>query len=315
MSNAFSTNEANAHFNEARRQAFLNDVASLFNRESNDLLPYHEISNRTDPDSSRYGGLQTVRLDQIVGSMNRFDDFDRNFLPRNRHTMGRWLSIDRAWHNQAIFPPVQLVRVGDVYFVKDGNHRISVAKEHGQEFIDAEIVEEHLRAPLSPDMSPTELLIQAEYAEFLRRTNLDRLRPKHDIRPSELGDYDELWRHIQNHRHFLEEDYERRPVDMEEAVSRWYDRVYTPLVQMARKHQVCQAQRWTEADVYLWLMSRRDQLYERYRHTREPFGSADSYVREMAKTVARNTDIFTRMMQPFTWKSLRQRLGSKRRGR
>src|SRR5690606_1903566 len=101
-------------------------------------------------------------------------------------------------------PPIQLYKVGDVYFVKDGNHRVSVAREKGQEFIDAEVIEGHVRVPLYASMRPDELLLQAEYAEFLRRTDLDRSRPDHDIRPTALGRYDEILADIEGHRGWLE---------------------------------------------------------------------------------------------------------------
>ncbi len=121
-----------------------------------------------------YRGSGIVPVNQIVGSVDRFRDFDRAFLPRQRHTAGRWKNIDRAYYQDVRLPPIQLYKVGDVYFVKDGNHRVSVARERGVEFIDAEVIEGHIRVPLYASMSPAELLLQVEYAEFLRRTDLDR---------------------------------------------------------------------------------------------------------------------------------------------
>jgi hypothetical protein len=135
--------------------------------------------------------------------MDRFRDFDREFLPRQRFTAARWKNIDRAYYEATPLPPIQLYKVGDVYFVKDGNHRVSVAREKGQEFIEAEVIEGHVRAPISAGMSPRELLLQVEYAEFLRRTDLDRRRPDHDIRPTALGRYDEIWEQIKGHRDWL----------------------------------------------------------------------------------------------------------------
>jgi hypothetical protein len=221
-------------------------------------------------------------LDKIVGSVNRFEDFDRRFLPRNQRTMGRWKWIDRAWHNETGLPPIEVIRVGDIYFVKDGNHRVSVARQHGQEFIDAEVVEEHLRAPLSPDMSTEELLLQAEYAEFLRLTDLDRLRPEHDIRPTGLGSYAVLRDHIQTHRRWLEENLEKRPVPPEEAVTRWYDNVYLPLVRVMREHRIHeQCAGRSEADMYLWAMARCDELYDLYTRTHDPQRSANEYIAAM----------------------------------
>lgn len=161
MSETQAIQESSLHFDLAVRRALFHDVIAFFRRRSNNLLPYHEISRRTAPEGESYRGQQTVRLDQIIGSVNRFEEFDRSFMPRRRHARKRWTSLDRAWHDGVILPPVQLIRVGDVYFVKDGNHRVSVARQHGQEFIDAVVVEERLRAPLLPAMSEEELILRS----------------------------------------------------------------------------------------------------------------------------------------------------------
>ena len=107
-------------------------------------------------------------------------------------------------------------------------------RERGQEYIDAEVIEGHIRAPLYATMTANELLLQAEYAEFLRRTDLDRLHPDHDIRPSALGRYDEIWAHIQGHRDWLAA-IRHEPVSDQEAVADWYEYIYCPIVEVARK--------------------------------------------------------------------------------
>jgi hypothetical protein len=295
MSEAQAIHESSLHFDLAVRRAFFHDVLAFFRRRSNDLLPYHEISQRTAPEGESYRGQQTVRLDQIIGSVNRFEEFDRSFMPRRRHARRRWASIDRAWHDGVILPPVQLIQVGDIYFVKDGNHRVSVARQHGQEFIDAVVVEERLRAPLLPAMSANELILQAEYAELLRRTNLDGLRPEHNIHSGTAGGYEELWRHIEAHRRWMEETSEGREVALAEAVTDWYDRVYTPLLEVSRERGVCRSVlERAGADVYLWLMSRRDDLYARLRRTCDPMRAADAHIREMVDAKKRATG-------PLSW--------------
>ena len=117
-----------------------------------------------------------------------------------------------------------MYKVGDVYFVKDGNHRISVARERGVEFIDAEVIESHVRVPIDASMTPFALLMQVEYAEFLRLTDLDRLRPEHDIRPTQLGRYDEMWDQILLKQLQLSEE-RGADVPLSEAVEAWYDDV------------------------------------------------------------------------------------------
>ena len=165
-------------------------MASAFRRQPNELLAYGEVQRLNKAEAETYRGIKSVPVEDIVGSVDRYQDFDRAFFPRQRHTASRWKSIDRAYHRDVRLPPVQLYKVDDVYFVKDGNHRVSVARQHGVEFIDAEVIERRVRAPINSTMTAPQILRQLEYAEFLRQTDLDRSRPQHDIRPSGLGRFD-----------------------------------------------------------------------------------------------------------------------------
>jgi hypothetical protein len=274
--------EVRADFERARHRAFLHDLLAVLARRSNELVPYHEFRRRVLPEGESYRGLQTVPIAQIVGSMDRFRDFDREFLPRQRHTAGRWQNVDRAYYEDKQLPPIQLYKTGDVYFVKDGNHRVSVAREKGQEFIDAEVIEGHVRAPLYATMRPDELLLQAEYAEFLRRTDLDRLFPEHDIRPTALGRYDEIVDQIEAHRDWLAA-IRHQPVTTAEAAADWYDNIDCPIVEVARQCGVMERfPDHTEADVYLWVMRHRVELEQRYGHDVGPAASAADYATTVA---------------------------------
>lgn len=86
-----------------------------------------------------YAGTRTVAIASIRGSENRTHDFDQDFLPLQEHSRGRWLSVARARLGRVVLPPVELVQVGDTYHVRDGHHRISVAKALGESFIEAEV--------------------------------------------------------------------------------------------------------------------------------------------------------------------------------
>ena len=276
MSRPFEA-EVRQDFDRARHRAFLNDVRAIIARRSRDLIPYHEVRQRVSPDGESYRGLQTVRLDQIVGSMDRFQDFNRAFFPRQRFTAGRWQNVDRAYYQDVYLPPIQLYKVGDVYFVKDGNHRVSVARERGQEYIDAEVIEGHIRAPFYAEMEPNEMLLQAEYAEFLRRTDLDRLEPDHDIRPSALGRYDEIWEHIQGHRDWLAA-IRHEPVSDREAVADWYEYIYCPVIEVARAQGLSDRfPNQTEADVYLWVMRHRWEIERDLGHDVGPVSAAEDF--------------------------------------
>jgi hypothetical protein len=276
MSRPFEA-EVRQDFDRARHRAFLDDVRAIIARRSRNLIPYHEVRQRVSPDGESYRGLQTVKLDRIVGSMDRFQDFNRAFFPRQRFTAGRWQNVDRAYYQDVYLPPIQLYKVGDVYFVKDGNHRVSVARERGQEYIDAEVIEGHIRAPFYAEMEPTEMLLQAEYAEFLRRTDLDRLEPDHDIRPSALGRYDEIWEQIQGHRNWLAA-IRHEPVSDREAVADWYQYIYCPIIEVARKQGLTDRfPNHTEADVYLWVMRHRWDIERDLGHDIGPVSAAEDF--------------------------------------
>jgi len=278
--------QTRADFERARNKALMHDFVAALSGRGNDLMPFHEFRKRLSPEGESYRGMQEVPIDKIVGSMDRFADFDRTFLPRKKATRGRWQNIDRAYYQDVRLPPIQLYKVGDIYFVKDGNHRVSVARERGVEFIDAEVIEGHVRVPLSPQMSPTELLLQAEYAEFLRRTNLDRLQPDHDIRPTQLGRYDEIWGHIEGHRRWLSSIWHREAT-VDEAVNDWYTYIYMPIVQVVRdRHVLDEFPRLTEADIYLWVMRHRHLLEEQAGHDVGPVASAEDYADVMTQPLS-----------------------------
>jgi len=264
-------------FDRARHKALMHELLSIVKRQPNELIPYHEVRSRVSPERESYRGFQEVPVNQIVGSVDRFRDFNRAFLPRHGHTAGRWQNVDRAYYQDVRLPPIQLYKVGDVYWVKDGNHRVSVARERGVEFIDAEVIEGHIRVPLYASMSTGELLQQVEYAEFLRRTDLDRLRPDHDIRPTTLGRYDEIWDHILLQQEGLSERL-GRPATTDEAVKHWYDEIFLPISRVVQERQLLDRfPGRSAADVYLWVIANRHELEDRDGQELSPATSAAAF--------------------------------------
>lgn len=250
-------------FSRARRQARVAQFLSLLNRTSNDLLPLSEVQHRLNAYRQRYLGYQVVPLDRIVGSESRYGDFDRRFMPKADHIKDRWLRIDRAHHASVTLPPVELYKIGDVYFVKDGNHRVSVARQLGQDEIEAYVTELDVQVPLSSDISTRDLLILEEYNDFLDWTQLNRLRPDQRILFSTPGGYLDLVHHINVHRYYLGLA-EGRAISREEAVTRWYDEIYMPVVKVIREQDVLRHfPGRTEADLYRWIMDHRWYMRER----------------------------------------------------
>src|SRR5512136_3018729 len=245
-------------FSRARGRAFFNDIVAFLFGEDNRLLSFDAVKHSLRIGGQSYMGVRTVEVAKIVGSVDRYADFDRAFMPTQAHTAERWKSVDRAHYQSIELPPVSLYKIGDMYFVRDGHHRVSVAREQGVEFIDAEIIACETRVPLSGTLRPEDLVIVGEYADFLEKTGLDRLRPDQRITFSIPGHYSTLLQHIETHRYFLGQKQEEL-VPWEEAVTSWYDTLYLPVVRIIRERGVLDHfPGRTEADLYVWIM---DHLY------------------------------------------------------
>ena len=134
--------QADKDFTRARRKAFLRRVGAFLRRDpgSNRLLSFEEVKSALGALQQVYLGMRTVPVEKIVGSVGRHRDFDRAFLPSKGNLETRWKRIDQMMHRAEELPPISLYKIGDAYFVRDGNHRVSVARQLGVEMIDAEII-------------------------------------------------------------------------------------------------------------------------------------------------------------------------------
>lgn len=130
-------------FERARRKATWRDWASWLSGRSNNLSLLHQARQAVLVTGQSFYGVQTVPLDRITGTMGRTTEFDRAFFPRQHRSQERWLRVNRAYYGEAVLPPVDLIKLGEAYFVVDGHHRISVARAHGQDFIEANVTELH----------------------------------------------------------------------------------------------------------------------------------------------------------------------------
>ena len=174
---------ARADFSRARFKSFINQVLSVVaGKHTTTLLSYDEIKEKLRIGGPIYRGVKTVRVDQIAGSLNRYHEFDRAFLPKEDQLASRWQKVDRAFYQEINLPPVVLYKIGDVYFVVDGHHRVSVAREQGQIYIEAEVRECATRVNITADIKPEDLEILGSKVDFLERTGLDRTRPDANIK-------------------------------------------------------------------------------------------------------------------------------------
>jgi hypothetical protein len=248
------TAKAEGDYGRVRRRAWFRDVVAKLASRPNQLLSYEAVRQSLKLGGPIYRGVKTVPVAQIVGSVDRYRDFDDVFLPKQDSTAHRWKSIARAFYSEVGLPPVRLYKVGDAYFVVDGHHRVSVAREQGIEFIDAEVQEVISRVPVSADLKAEDLKILHEYRRFLERTKLDEIRPAQHIRFTVAGGYQQIIEHIATHRHYMQLEQQREASDAE-AVADWYDQVYLPIVEVIRANNVLDDfPGRTESDLYLWIV-------------------------------------------------------------
>jgi len=251
-------------FDTARRRAFWNEIGSFLSGRSNRLLSWDEVRDKLGVRGQVYSGIEAVPLDKIIGSVGRYRDFDRVFLPAHDRTADRWRSIARAHYDEVNLPPVKLYRVGEAYFVLDGNHRVSVVREQGIAFVDAEVIEVVTSVPVTADLDADDLEIKGEYARFLERTWLDKLRPEQNIEFTIGGGYERLLEHIAVHRYFMGLE-QQRFVSEDEAVCDWYDSLYMVLARIIREKDILgDFPGRTEADLYLWIMDHQHYLREQF---------------------------------------------------
>ncbi|NTU84290.1 MAG: universal stress protein [Chloroflexales bacterium] len=240
-------------FRRARRRAVLEDLLAWLKGEPDDLLAFEEVWRRVGEHSWAARGLHEIPVEAIVGSVGRYSDFTRHFLPRRPSDEARWANVQMLMSSGHRLPPIEVYKLGQVYFVKDGNHRVSVARELGITHLSALVSEVQAHVPLSPDLSPDDLIIASEHASFIGQTHLDELRPGLGLRVTVPGAYQTLAGHIEQRRYQLALR-EARAVNAGEAATWWYDSVYLPMVALIRELGLLgDFPGRTETDLYVWV--------------------------------------------------------------
>ena len=246
--------EARVDFDSAYMKGFWHEVMSWFLQRKNSLLPFDEVRKVLPIKGQHFIGIRQVPLDQIVGSVGRYQDFDAAFSPRQTRTMGRWMSVDVAHLQEIELPPVELYKIGEVYFVKDGNHRVSVAHEKNQAYMDAEVIEIDIDVPLTKETDLEKLILNLEKRAFEERTQIETVHPGANYALTLPGQYEKLLEHIDVHRWYLGKE-RQAEVSYLEALKSWYATVYMPLVEIIRQKGILKDfPGRTEADLYLWII-------------------------------------------------------------
>jgi hypothetical protein len=256
---------------------------------SNQLLSFDEVKGALGAVSQVYLGMREVPVSDIVGSVGRHRDFDRAFLPSKPDLGARWRRIDEIMDRGEELPPVSLYKIGDVYFVQDGNHRVSVARQRGVEMIDAEVVELRSRVPVDSALTARDLLHKLEHRHLLERLPFDRALPEIKIQFSDVSDYRKLTTYVEAHGFRLSQLW-RRYVSPEEVLKDWYEYGYRPIAEMIREERILDAfPDRTEFDLYLWIVYHRERLALEARDERvSPQAAKDDILKSVPRRLRRS---------------------------
>jgi hypothetical protein len=263
----YYVHQAKNDFGRVRKKEILGRILGLLKPQKAEMLSLGEVRSLLRPHSEHYRGLHAVPISRIIGSEGRYNDFNRAFLPRHDKLMSRWTRVDVAHYENLNLPPIKLFEIGGVYFVRDGNHRVSVAKAKGTEFIDAEVISLGSEIAIRPDMSRDELkkaVIDFERKKFLEETRLCTLRPECTLEFSEVGRFEEIREHVREHKWYMNLK-KAEEIPFEEALLSWYDNVYMPIIRIIREEKLLSRfPQTTESDLYVFIGKHWGELSRRY---------------------------------------------------
>jgi hypothetical protein len=250
-------------FEQARRQATREQMSARLTGKDINLLPFEAIRAELQQQNPAYRGLFEVPLNAIVGSVGRYKSFTRKFLPLTNNLQERWVAVDALAAHQG-WPPVELYQIGNIYFVKDGNHRVSVARQLGQNVIEAHVMAYPVELTIDPTDNLDHIFIQLGEQNFMAKTGLAERFPDHHIQFTTPGRYTELLAQIHDLRQILAQ-IDGETMEWETAVAAWYEMVYLPTIQIIGDSTLlADFPGRTEADLFVWLSQHRERLQERY---------------------------------------------------
>ncbi|MDQ7027702.1 MAG: hypothetical protein Q9P44_19335 [Anaerolineae bacterium] len=248
-------------WNQARRKAIIEQLMALLDKHPHQLLPFEAVSKALQLRKRVYEGLQDIALDSIVGSVGRYDDFTRAFFPRHAQVEDRWRRVDTLVHLGGV-PPVELYRVSEVYFVRDGNHRVSVARQQAAPSIEAYVWSFTSDVVIHPDDEIDDIILAIEKQHFFEQTQLDKTRPQSEITLTEAGKYPILLRHILVYQN-LSTQADEGTNSFAETALQWHDSIYQPFVEtLTRLKALVYFPDRTPADMFVWFHRHRSALSE-----------------------------------------------------
>ncbi len=262
MYQSFLKEQADSNFSKARGMEVLQRIVHRLAPWKQQLLKLDEVRTALKPEREHHLGIITVPIRKIIGSEGRYNDFSKTFLPKHEYLRGRWTSIDRAHSEHVILPPVHLYEMGGAYFVRDGNHRISVARMLGMEEIDAVVTSLETKITLDENMTSEDLrtkIIFYEQTEFYNTTSFREVSGGYNLLFTTTGRYKEILSMIHAHKECIESD--GCEVSISEACQDWFLNLFYPLVRIIQKQKiVSRFPRRTADDLFLWVFRHWEEL-------------------------------------------------------
>ena len=255
-------------FLRARRRQVLARLVQRLRREPDDvnlILPFDEVVAALGRVGEQRLGLRTIRLDRIVGSVDSMRDFDRQFRPTSSRVRERWERLALAQRRGESIPPIDVYQVGDLYFVADGHHRVSIALVTGQKTIDAYVTEVLTAVPADGIRHRSDLLYKTYELLFRSRVKLPpqayaKIKVSDPWSYAGLGEAVEAWG-------FRLMQHEHKFYDREEVSRRWFAEEFTPVVRMLHSADLVGPN--TDAEAYLIVASERYRLIRTHEWTDE----------------------------------------------
>lgn len=239
-------------FRKARRTADLKALLARLTGKTEDLLVFDEVRKTLDLTHPQREELKDIPLDSIVGSVNRYHDFNRQFYPLDDSGQNRWARVKSLVETRGL-DPIEVYQVGEVYFVLDGNHRVSIARQMDAETIQAYVKTFRSTIEVKPEDEITDVILRNEFQELMEDTKLDQIRPDVEFNVTVCGRYKEISEHIHVHQYYLGLEHQKE-VSIEEAAASWVDNFYLPGIEAIRDQEILEEfPGRTETDLYLWL--------------------------------------------------------------
>jgi hypothetical protein len=253
----FPSQDAQSDFARARRREVLARLAKRIRREPADVhmvLPFEEVRDALGFRGERHLGLQVIPLDSIVGTVDRIREFDRRFRPTSRRVRDRWQRVAEAQRRGQAMPPISVYRIGDLHFVEDGHHRVSVARAQGRRDIDAYVTEVITEVDPQEGLDLADLPLKSHERVFYERVPLPK-ETRSKIRLSDPWEYAQLaeaveawgFRVMQALGQFM---------TREQVAEAWFREDYEPIVATLREAGMI-GDRETETEAYMRVVAER----------------------------------------------------------